>query len=254
MKWSHIFLSLFVTAVLSSTAYSQGATSPPLISVTGGAEIRVPPNFAELIFSVSIRHKELEQAQKQQIDRMTTLLKALKAAGIAQQDLQTSSADINAHFSDDYDRQQPADPQRIEPTKILYYTASQDVTCRVRDVKKVPEVITQALKNGCTGVGEATLHTSELRKYRDQARQQALRAAKEKATLMAKELGVSVGRPYAISEGSSSSGWSMNSSRPTMQQQVSIERPTIDEEQASGTFIPDLISVSATVSVSFLIE
>jgi len=88
-----------------------------------------------------------------------------------------------------------------------------------------------------TQVNPATLKTTELRKYRDQGRVAAVKAAREKATAMAEVLGANLAGVKSIRESSSN-----NFSRTF--QNVAISRSV--ETAPAGT-----MSVSASVTVEF---
>ena len=77
------------------------------------------------------------------------------------------------------------------------------------------------------------LRTSQLRKYRDEARAKAIRAAKEKAVALAGELGVKIGRPHSISEGYQYSGGGQNRSNFQMS-----ARARGDDQEAGSAFAP----------------
>lgn len=225
-----------------------------MVSTTGSAEIRVVPDVADLYFSVEVRHPDLAQARKLQADRATKVLAALREAGVKEAELQASQVRIMPRYDDSDSRDPFPVAQRAAPTgAVRYYTVSQDIACTLHDIKKVPNVTADAVAAGVTRVQDASLRTSELRKHRDQARANAIRAAKEKAVALAGELGVKLGRPYTITEGSaySSNYWASNRSNL---QQSSEGGGAAGNEEAAPTFAPGTISVTASVSVSFLLE
>ena len=218
------------------------APAPPLISTTGTAEIRVVPDLADLCFEVEVRNADLTVARKQQADRAGKLLAALRAAGISENELQSSQVQIIPEYSD----------RRQETEKLRFYTVSQSICCTIHDVKKVPDLTSEAVVGGATAVRTATLRTSQLRKYRDEARAKAIQAAKEKAIALATELGAKVGKPYTITE-DSAQNWRVTSSNYAAQvQNVAAAEPAGDGTMP--TFAPGTISVTASVSVSFLLE
>jgi uncharacterized protein YggE len=105
--------------------------------------------------------------------------------------------------------------------------------------------------------------TTELRKYRDQARAMAIKAAKEKATALCHELDVKCGKPLSINAqeyggyygwpggrwGGRNYGSMMNASQNVAQSNNGGSADSAGETMSIGQ-----ISVSASVSVSFLIQ
>ena len=221
----------------------QPAPLPPLVSTTGSAEIRVVPDLADLYFEIEVRNADLAVARKQQAERATKLLAALRAAGVTEAELQTSQVQISPYYTD----------RRQETEKLRFYIVSQNIGCTLHDVKKVPDVTVAAVTAGATGVPGATLRTSELRKYRDQARAKAIRAAKEKAIALATELGAKVGKPYTITE---DAGYDSRQSTRNISNfaQTTVRGGEPPGDETTPTFAPGTISISANVDVSFVLE
>jgi hypothetical protein len=75
----------------------------------------------------------------------------------------------------------------------------------LNDITKFDDVLSGALLAGANYVHGIEFRTTELRKYRDQARAMAIKAAREKADALAAELGLEVTKALSISE--SGVGW-----------------------------------------------
>ena len=223
--------------------FSEAPPLPPLITVTGNAEVRAIPDMADLHFEVEIRNAKLKEALAEQAEKMKTLLVALKACGVGEGDLQTSQVIINPVYRRDRDG-------REDSIAVSHYRVSQTVQCTLRDIRKVAEVTTRAIDSGANRVEQAQLRTSRRRKLMDEARTLAVRAAREKAVAMATELGAKVGRPYSIQE-VRSSGFHFNGNAQV--QNVAQDREAAGGE-AEGVFEPGKISIQATVTVSFFLE
>ena len=69
-------------------------------------------------------------------------------------ELQSSQVHIVPDYTD----------RRQETEKIKFYRVYQSISCTVHDVKKIPDVTAEAVGAGATGVSEASLRTSQLRK------------------------------------------------------------------------------------------
>lgn len=233
MKPSLLLLALLIP----SLSFAGDADSLPLVSTSGKAEIRVVPDLADLWFDVEVRHADLTQARKLQAERVEKVVKALRAAGIAEADLQTSQVTISPSYIEN----------RQETANIQFYSVSQTVTCTVQDLKTVPDITAQVLEAGATGSRPAQMRNSEFRKHRDEARLRAVRVAKEKATALATELGAKVGKPHRISE-ETESWWSASNGIQ------SVGRSGDAGDEFTSAFAPGTISITASVSVSFVLE
>ncbi|MHB1319365.1 MAG: SIMPL domain-containing protein, partial [Anaerolineae bacterium] len=89
------------------------------------------------------------------------------------------------------------------------YRISNEVAVTVREVDNVSALVSATLKAGANTVNNVEFYTSELRKYRDQARDLAVKASKEKAQALAAAAGAETGCVISITENSwaSYSGW-----------------------------------------------
>jgi uncharacterized protein YggE len=81
--------------------------------------------------------------------------------------------------------------------------------------------------------------------HKDRARALAIRAAREKATALAREIGQTIGKAHSISE--ESEGRNMSANTTTL----AGGRFSDDE---SSTIAPGTIRVTAQVSVSFILQ
>jgi hypothetical protein len=103
--------------------------------------------------------------------------------------------------------------------------------------------------------------TTELKKHREEARDLALKAAREKAGLMAAALGRKVGAPLQISEGYNGSSWWYNAGwwgagsglGQGLSQNVIQEAGPGPGEVRDGVALGK-VSVRANVTVTFALE
>jgi hypothetical protein len=232
-----ILLSILAVIPCSSIVAQQFPAAPPLVSTQGTAEIRVVPDLVDLSFEVEVRHADLATARKDQAERSTKVLAALRAAGITESELQSSQIQITPNYTNN----------QQDTETLRFFRVTQTISGTLRDVKKVPDVTAAVVTAGATGVRDATFRTSLFRKHRDDARLRAVRAAREKATALAAELGAVLGKPYSITEGSSHD-WSGGNFR------MNSIQPAEARDDAASTFAPGTISISSTVHVSFYLN
>jgi uncharacterized protein YggE len=223
------------------------APAKPTISVTGNAEVRVPPNEVYLRLGVETRDPKLESAVTQNEERLAAVLKFLKTSGIEAKDVQTDYVEIHPQY--DLDRR----AQQLVPE---FYLVRRNLGVRLRKPAQFDAVLAGALKQGVNYVLGIEFRTTELRKHRDAAREQATRAAKEKAAALAKELGVKVGKPQTIAEQTAGGFWNWSGSawqNANAMMQNSIQQAA-GGESADGNLAVGQISITATVSVTFRLE
>lgn len=222
------------------------ADSPalPLVTTTGQSEVKVVPDLADLHFEIEVRESSLKSGLAEHSTRIAKLIASLKGSGVDERDLQTSQTIINPVYARE-------DHTRLETPKIAFFSITQTVACTLRDIKKITALTATAIEAGANRVGGVSLRSSRLREHRDKARLMAVRAAKEKAVALAGELGSKVGKPHTISEQSQPvTLYGYNRSAP-MQNSMAFDG---GEAGSSGSFEPGTISISATVTVAFVLE
>jgi len=84
--------------------------------------------------------------------------------------------------------------------RITNFTAEQSLSIKVRDLAKLDDVMDAVMSAGANHIGGIEYQSSDLRKYKDQARDAAAQAAREKADALAKALGNQIGKTYSIEE------------------------------------------------------
>ena len=219
-----------VCLAFCSAQGQEPCASAKIVKTTGTAEIKVTPDRA--VFQVGVkRQSPTAKAAKAAADRVSTkLLTALKAQGIDDKDIQTAHLDL-----------QPTTYYQKQ-VRINNFTATQSLWVTVRDLSKLDGVIDAVMSAGANRIDGIEYQSSELRKYRDQARDEAAKAAKEKAVALAQALGNQIGKTYSIEEVQQAEGYSLNAN-------VAFEGAA-GKSRAPST-APGQLTVTASVVVGF---
>ena len=179
-------------ALLSTPAWAQTAP-PPAISVTGEANVSVPPDLAQIDAGVATDAKTAREASDANNAAMGKVLLALKGAGIDEKDYQTSRLSLQPQYA--------TSSKASERTPgIVSFRASNRVTIKVRDVAKVASIIDVLVGAGANDIGGINFTVTQASKLLDEAREQAIADARRKAQIYAKAAGVELGAPIAIAE------------------------------------------------------
>ena len=190
-----ISLATILAAAAAGTLLAVPAraqTEPPaMISVTGEAQVSVPPDLAQIDGGVTSEAKTAREASEANNAAMGKVLLALKGAGIDEKDYQTSRLSLQPQSSS----------KSNGPPTITGYRASNRVTIRLRDVTKVANVIDTLVGAGANDIGGINFMVSQASKLLDEARKKAIADARRKAEIYAKAAGVTLGAPLSISEG-----------------------------------------------------
>lgn len=233
--------------VAPAIAQSESPASPRLITVTGEAQVNVPPDQVILSLGVESSNKQLKLAKDLNDQRVKQVMAAAAALGVPNKDIQTDHISIEPRYRDNY-----------EQRDFVGYFVRQTVEITLKDISQFEALLSDTLEAGANYVHGIEFRTTELRKYRDQARLLAIQAAREKATAMAQELDQQLGQPNSIREDQSdwwsayNSGW--GSSRGASMTQNTIQDMGTAPVELEGALAPGQISVTARVTVSFELE
>lgn len=183
-------LAATLIAAMASTASAQ--TLQPTVSVTGEASISVPPDLAQIDSGVTTEAKTAREASEANNKAMAGVLQALKNAGLAEKDIQTSRLSLSPQST----------PGRNPnaPFQITGYRASNRVTVTIRDITKVADTIDVLVGAGANEISGISFAVSKASKLLDDARAEAIADARRKAEIYAKAANISLGAPISISE------------------------------------------------------
>ena len=216
------------------------------ISVNGESLINVAPDRILITLGVDTRDFDLNVAKQQNDTIVRKAIASIKDSGVAAADIQTDQLSIDQRFITNNGRQ-----------VFDGFTVRNMFVVTLKDPAKVESVISKALGSGVNYLLGVDFQTKDLKKYREQARKLAVQAAKEKAELMAAELGESVSHPIQISEGGYSSpsyysswsgaGWNTrNLNSGVSQNSVQVSGGAAEDTIALGK-----VGIRANVSVVF---
>jgi uncharacterized protein YggE len=239
-------------AVLLSVGASTEALSqtPRSISVTGQAEVKVTPSLVNLVFGVETLNKALPVAKEENDKRVQAVVQATQALGVAAKDIQTDYIHVEPRYDD-----------LSTGTVLRHYTVQKTIAVTLNDVSKFERCLSGALQAGATHIIGVEFLTTELRKYRDEARARAIQAAREKAVALAGELNARVGKVITIQEYGAGGPWhSYNNAWSGVRyggsgmNQVSVQGAATSGDLLGQAIALGQIGITASVSVSFELE
>lgn len=188
-------VSSFLFSAALSLPLALSAALPALaegtITVTGEASIPATPDMATVSLGVTTEGKTAAEAMSANSEALAGVIARLTAAGIAEQDLQTTSLSLNPNWVG-YDAGQT-------PT-ISNYIATNMLNVRVRDLAALGGVLDASIADGANTLNGITFELAMPRPVLDEARKAAVADAAAKAALYAAAAGVSLGKVMSISE------------------------------------------------------
>ena len=183
-----ILLALVIAACAAISLPARAAEK--LVSVTGEATVAVAPDMAAIRIGVTSSAKTAREASDANSKQMMAVMAAIKDAGIAERDVQTSRLSLQPQY----------DPNRSGTARLLGFQVTNQLTVKIRDIDKLPNILDRTISAGANEMSGIEFVVSEQSKLLDQARAEAIADAHRKAEIYAHAAGASVGRVLAISE------------------------------------------------------
>jgi len=162
-----------------------------MLSISASGSSEAVPDMATLSLGVATEGQTAQAAVAENARRMNALIQALRRAGIAERDIQTTNVSV-------YPQQQYRDGQA---PLITGYQANNSVSARIRNIDHVGRVVDAAVAAGGNTVNGVSFSHEDPEAQMDIARRDAIAEARRRAELYANALGMSVARIVAVSEG-----------------------------------------------------
>lgn len=201
------------------------------ISATG--EVMRVPDVARISAGVVTSAPTASAAIEQNARQIASVRQALKRAGIADRDIQTSSINLFPDYRQD---------DRGGVPQLLGYRASNDLSVRFRDIANTGKILDALVAQGANQINGPAFTVDKPEAALDEARAAALATARTRAELYARAVGKRVGRILSISE----TGGHAQPYAGAMVRQMAAD--------ASSKIDPGEQSLSVTLAVSFELE
>ena len=188
---------LALTALPMTAAAAQGMQHPmPMVSgtrldIVATGEVTRVPDIARISTGVVTVAPTATAALEQNARQMASVRAALKRAGIADRDIQTSAINLYPDYRQD---------ERGGNPTLTGYRASNDLTVRFRDIANTGPILDALVAQGANQINGPTLGLEKPEAALDEARTKAIAAARSRAEIYARATGKRVGRMLSISE------------------------------------------------------
>ncbi len=181
-----------------ATPVSAIAPTSTLLSINAEGRSFRKPDVAVFSAGVTSQGKTASAALSANSADMGRVIAALKAAGIADRDIQTSNLSLNPLYAP-----QVVGPdgrvQNPEP-RIIGYQVNNQVTVRQRKLAEFGRVLDTLVSAGANQINGPSFELDDSDAALDEARTAAMTKARQRAELYAKAAGLKVKRIVSISE------------------------------------------------------
>lgn len=187
---SNDLLSKKVYADEESTEISKST-----VEVYGSANIEVEPDVAYINIGVDTENDNPSLAQKENKEKMDKIISSLKKMGLTDEELTTINYSIrkNYRYLNNDEREE-------------YYMVSNSLKITVNNIDEVGNVIDAASNNGANNINSIQFSVTDDTVYYNQALNEAMLSAKEKATSIMNTFGETPSKPKSVVEISNNYG------------------------------------------------
>ncbi|WP_425993883.1 SIMPL domain-containing protein [Caulobacter sp. DWR1-3-2b1] len=225
-------------ALASAPAMAQSAPDAAFrattFSLAAHGETNVAPDMATITLGVQTDDMTAAGALKANGARMNQVMAALRKAGIADRDIQTSNLNVNPQYV--YEQNQPP--------KFNGYQVTNQVTVTVRDLTKLGQAVDATVSAGANTVSGIAFGLQNPQVAEDAARVAAVKALQAKADLYSRATGYKIVRLVNLGEGG---GYTP---APPMPMYAMAKRESADSTQVAGGELKVRIDVNATYEVA----
>jgi uncharacterized protein YggE len=239
MRWITL-AAIVVFAALAAPATAQQDAAPAaarstILNVNASGVSVARPDMAVINAGVTTQANTAQASLAENAERMTALVGALRRAGIAERDIQTSWVRVNPRYRH-RDGHEP---------EVIGYEAANTVRAKIRNIDHAGRVIDAVVGAGGNTVHGISFGHQAPEAQLDVARRDAIAVARQRADLYAQALGMRVQRVISVTEAGAAA--------PSFDDEIIVTGTRLQRQgfQAQSPVAPGELETRANVSVSF---
>ena len=193
-----IIAALLATGSITGQAMAtevQITANNPVIDLSVTEYVETIPDVASFTTGVQTIAPSAIEAVRQNNEQMGAVIERIKKLGIADKDIQTTQ--ITLHQQYDY-----AEGKQI----FRGYVADNNVTAKLRDLKKLPQFLDALASDGATNFNGPSFSVDDDSKLKETARDKAWDSAMKRANAIARKAGYTSARVLRVEEQSGDFG------------------------------------------------
>ncbi len=163
--------------------------------VSGDGKVTAAPDIALLSLGVEAQEVSVTEAQRKAAEAMDKVMKALKAKGIADKDIQTQNFNVSPVY-------QWLEKENQKRNEIIAYRVANTIVAKIRQIDKAGSIIDDvaAAAGDLTRINNIDFTVDDPTPFYKEARAKAVAYAVNKAKQMADAAGIRLGRLIYMTE------------------------------------------------------
>jgi uncharacterized protein YggE len=173
------------------------------IVISGQGEVSAVPDIASISFTIRKESKTVKEAQTQIAETKNKVLEVLKANNVEDKDIKTTNSSFNPKYEYQYREIMCVSAPCIQPagkSVLVGYETYENITVKIRDVDNAGKLIQELGKAGLNDLSGPNFSIENEDSLKEEARREAIKDARSKALVLAKDLGVRLGKVVSFSE------------------------------------------------------
>src|SRR5690606_1195072 len=222
--------AILVLTVLFTTMSLTAQETSPYVSVNGEGIIKVVPDQVFIKVRVENQGKTAQEVKQLNDKAIDQVLKYAKSMDVNKKDINTEYINLNKNY--DYQ------------TKEYHYVANQSISILLKDLSTYTEFTQGLLNAGINRIDGVEFRSTEIEKYKTQARIAAVKDSKKKADEYASALAMSVGKALFINEAGGVSA-------PQPVYRMEMAKASFSDSSNMETIAVGEMAIKAEVSIRF---
>ena len=194
-----VLLAVLLSACGTPAMAPAPAAQPPVrsLNVSGTGMVTIKPDVAYINIGVHTEKATASEASAQNNTDSDAVIKAIKAAGVKDDDIQTTNFNIYQRDTND--------PTTGAKTGSVY-AVDNTVSVTVRDLTKLGSILDASVKAGANNVNSIQFDLLDRTQAMSEARAKAVKAARAQADELAAAAGVTLGNIQSITTSENTPG------------------------------------------------
>ena len=225
--------ALLIAAPAAAQVTDARAIGGTRLDVVATGEANRVPDVVRINAGVMTQAPTATEAIRQNATRMDSVRAALRRAGVAERDIQTSSINLSPNWRHMENR----------TPELVGYQANNQVSLRFRDVANAGRILDALVAAGANQIDGPMFMIDRPEEALDEARRDALTKARARADLYARALGMRVVRILSVSE----AGMGYMPPQPVMVRGMAAA-------EADTAIVPGEQTLNASLTVTFELQ
>lgn len=216
------------------------ADVPDTVTVSGKGSVYAAPDRAELRFGIRTQAETAAEAQERNSRSVGSVISALKKSGIKEESIQTTWYDVSPQY----------DWNTGNGDTIIGYNVSSSLSVKNVNIEEAGALITACTKAGANEFNGISYSCTNYNELYGEALQKAVEASREKAGLLAKAAGRSLGSVAAITEGYQDTTYALNAKAMGSMDGAGA----VTEAGSDAALMPGQAEITAAVTVTYVLR